>query len=111
MWTIIKKNVDLKGKRKNNSKVYISMYLKTRIYAFLGKTFFSPVARGVDGLDFLIKPDPKKNKTNKNYRIGKPNYIISSNPVWFSLVIESIQEEQRYGEVKSLNKFFQSFYN
>jgi hypothetical protein len=55
MWTIIKKNVDLKGKRKNNSKVYISMYLKTRIYAFLGKTFFSPVARGVDGLDFSIK--------------------------------------------------------
>jgi hypothetical protein len=79
--------VDWKGKRKKYSKVYISMYLRTKIYAFLSKTFFSLVARGVNGLDFLIKPDPKKNKTNKNYRIGKPNYIISSNPVWFSLVI------------------------
>jgi hypothetical protein len=41
------------------------MYLKTKIYAFLSKTFFSPVARGVDGLDFLIKPDPKKIKPIK----------------------------------------------
>jgi hypothetical protein len=69
-----KKNVDWKGEKKKYSKVYISMYLKTRIYAFLGKTFFSPVARGVDGLDFSIKLEFfLKKKIQKNYRIEKPN--------------------------------------